>query len=298
MKKIFFITAFSFILFSCTTTKINIDQKTTLSPVEASQNISYFSNNDLIPQTVNWEKIQEGFYKTSFHIKNIKVHWTCIKIDLSTPNLRIAYQPNENTLGNKFQLKKFAKQNKTIVAINTTPFDLKGKTYLPVGITKYDNKVISPSNKSYCALCFYYDKDNQLRANILPSQIDEELENYPYAFGGFFSILIDNKIQTFEKSRRSRVACGINQTKNELYLFVTTPDFHIRDRNGLNYEECAFILQKLGCSDAMQFDGGHSSGLCIYDKNIEVPFLQRKVPTAIGFYCELSSEDSDSFSFE
>jgi hypothetical protein len=36
----------------------------------------------------------------------------------------------------------------------------------------------------------------------------------------------------------------------------------------------------------MQFDGGHSSALLVYTKDIEKPFLQRKVPTALGFCAE------------
>lgn len=58
--------------------------------------------------------------------------------------------------------------------------------------------------------------------------------------------------------------------------------FALRDRKGLNYKECALIMQQFGCTKAMQFDGGHSSGFCIYNKQVEVSFLQRKVPTAFG----------------
>lgn len=280
-KRYFIIFACVFSLFSCASTKLTSEENFQASPkIYKNQSLPQQS---LYPKEVKWEEIQEGFYKTSFHIEKIKVHWTCVKIHLDTPNLNLVCQPTPDSLGKTFKLKKFAQINKTVLAINTTPFDLKGKSFLPVGITKINDNIISPANKSYCALCFYYDNQNRLRAEILPSQDEEALKKYKHAFGGFFSILIDNEIQSFEKSRRSRVACGINQDSNILYILVTTPDFHIKDRNGLNYEECAAILKELGSTNAMQFDGGHSSGLCIYDKNVESPFLQRKVPTALGF---------------
>ena len=68
-----------------------------------------------------------------------------------------------------------------------------------------------------------------------------------------------------------------------LYILVATPVFSLTDKNGLNYEECAAILKKLGCTDAMQFDGGHSSALVVNGKDVEKPFLQRKVPTVLLF---------------
>ena len=71
-----------------------------------------------------------------------------------------------------------------------------------------------------------------------------------------------------------------------LYLFITVPNFSLDDRNGLDYMECSEILKYLGCDDAMQFDGGHSTGMIFNGKHVDKPTLQRKVPTAIGFVCE------------
>ena len=66
----------------------------------------------------------------------------------------------------------------------------------------------------------------------------------------------------------------------------TVPNFSLDDRNGLDYVECSEILKYLGCDDAMQFDGGHSTGMIFNGKHVDKPTLQRKVPTAIGFVCE------------
>lgn len=235
------------------------------------------------PEEITWSPLKDdGFWLTDYDIKSIGVSWHCVKIDLNNENLEIVWEPKAENLGKRFWLTNFARKNKTVVAINTTPFDLDGKTYLPVGITKNKNEIISECKERYCALALIRNEKNQLRAQIIDHQTPEQFENSEFAVGGFFTILDDDTIYEFTKIRRSRVGCGISDEGRYLYIFVTTPHFEIRDRNGLNYEECAVILRQLGCTKAMQFDGGHSSGFCIYNKQVEVPFLQRKVPTALG----------------
>ena len=114
------------------------------------------------------------------------------------------------------------------------------------------------------------------------AQKKEVLDQYNYAFGGFYQVLKDNKIIDFDNSRRSRVTIGTNEDGSELYFFVVSTHMLPRDRNGLNFEECGLILQKLGWSDAMHFDGGHSSCLVVNKKDLQKPLLNRKIPIAIG----------------
>lgn len=277
-KSLFLLIVFvsALLFFSCQTT--NVSPKTEFSQVEVLPLEILSSQTD-----ENFQTIENGFEVISGKIDEIKVSWTCVKVDLSTQNLEIKAEPNSKSmLGKTFRLKKFAKKNKTIVAINTSPFDL-GKTDWPIGITKINNEVITENSAKYCALGFYYDENNNLRAEIINTQNDENTKKFAYAFGGFFTTYEDGKIIPFQKNRRSRTACGINEDGSILYLFVITPNFKIDDRNGLNCEECSEILKSLGCTKIMQFDGGHSSGLCIYSKSVQTPFLQRKVPAAIGF---------------
>lgn len=275
-KSLFLLILSALLFFSCQTTNV--------SPKKDFSQVEIIPLEILSPQTdENFQTIENGFEVISGKINEIKVSWTCVKVDLSTQNLEIKAEPNsKNMLGKTFRLKKFAKKNKTIVAINTSPFDL-GKTDWPIGITKINNDVITEISTKYCALGFYYDENNNLRAEIINTQNDENTKKFAYAFGGFFTTYEDGKIIPFQKNRRSRTACGINEDGSILYLFVTTPNFKINDRNGLNYEECSEILKSLGCTKIMQFDGGHSSGLCIYSKTVQTPLLQRKVPAALGF---------------
>ncbi len=262
-------------LASCKTTQALVKEKIT--------NPEILPVSELVPAEIIWQNVQDGVEMTGFEIKHLGVSWHCVKIDLDTPGINLFYQPTPETLGQIFSVKKVAAQEQAMVAINSTPFDLDGKTYLPVGITKYENQTISEINERYCALCFNQNEKGNLRAFIEDSQTEESLSQYPYAFGGFFTILRNGKTNSFAKNKRSRVGAGISSKGRFLFLMVATPNFSLNDRNGLNYEECAEIFKALGCSDAMQFDGGHSSALVVNGKDIEKPFLQRKVPTILGF---------------
>ena len=270
-----FLAIIFFCLASCKTTKVNVQENFTASQV--------LPVNTLAPEEIEWQELQEGVELTGFSISSLKVTWHCVKIDLDTPNLQIIYEPHKESLGKQFSVKKFALKNDAFLAINSTPFDLDGKTYLPVGIIKYDGEIICPPAENYCALCFSKNQNGNFRASIVDSQTEEALEAFEYAFGGFFTILSDGESGTFAKNKRSRVGAGISDEGRFLYIMVTTPKFNLTDRNGLNYQECAEIFKFLGCDYAMQFDGGHSSAMVVRKKDLEKPFMQRKVPSILGF---------------
>ena len=261
---------------SCSTTKLLKETYSTpeVLPIEV-----------LAPSPVYWEHIQDGFEITGDVVKSQRVSWHCVRIDLDNPKLSIVYDPHEDSLGQLFKVKDFARQYHTVVAINSAPFLIETTNY-PVGILKDGDNLISPPNTKNCALAFYRDEDNHLRAEILSNQEEALDSKYTYAFGGFYTTYENGEFKKFQHNKRSRVGCGTSGNGRYLYIMVTTPFFHPTDRNGLNYEECSLIFQKLGCEKAMQFDGGHSSALLVYTKDIEKPFLQRKVPTALGFCTE------------
>lgn len=236
---------------------------------------------ELAGDSPEWEELQAGIEYTSFKISKLKVTWHCIKIDLSNQEIKIVSEPKTDAADKVFKLKKFARSNNTVVAINTSPF-VSVKNPQIVGITKIDGNQITQPEEKYSALCFYYD-DNFLRAKIIKNQNQSQIENMSYAFGAFYAILADDTIYEFKQIRRSRTCAGINEDGSTLFLMVATPDFDLTDNNGLSYEECAKILQFLGCKSALQFDGGHSSGMCIYQKDVAKPLFQRKIPAALGF---------------
>lgn len=229
-------------------------------------------------QAISWEEIRPGFHETDFIIEEINVKWACVRVDLETPGITFSATPNKKQLRHRFFLKNVSKGS--TVSVNTTPFDLTGRTYIPVSVVKIDGETVCPVNPAYCALCL--NKETK-RAEILPTQ-NEKIDEYDYAFGGFYSILENGEIKEFAKYKRSRTACGISGEGRYLYLFATCGINCPTGRNGLNFEECAIILQALGCTNAMEFDGGHSTGLTVNGKNKIRPSLQRKVPATFSIY--------------
>lgn len=257
-------------------------------PQESGQTeeFSEYQTEVLVPDDIHWEKICTGFEKTDFIVEG-KISWTCVKIDLNTPGLQIINTPEAAAeKGLRFHLKDFASENDTIVAFNTTPFDNNTKTYLPIGIVVNEGELIyNPVNRTdYAALGFYKNEENQFRAKVLCPQLQvlSQSQKFDYAAGGFFLILQDNQLVPHKAYRRSRTAAGTDCDGRFLYVFAAAPFFNLSDNDGLTYNECALILKQLGCSDALQLDGGHSTGLVINSKTVEKPFFQRKIPAATG----------------
>lgn len=243
----------------------------------------------LCPSELAWTPITdkngapvEGFQVIHHEMKDLKVRWTCVKADLTTPGLKVVATPTPDQLGQSPKLqhvKTFAKNNNTIVAVNATPWHNKTYPHDAVGIVKIDGIEYFPPVEKYCALCF---TEEPLRAKIIQYQTEEELEKYIHAFGGFSQVLKDGEIIPFNNNRRSRVSVGVNGDGTELYFFVITTIMNPNDRNGFTFEECGLVLQKLGCTDAMHFDGGHSSCIVINTNQSQKPLLNRKIPIAIG----------------
>ena len=214
----------------------------------------------------------------------MNVRWACVRVDLNTEGLEIRATPNfAGEKSSKLNQTDFGLKNKPVVSINTTPFSYGPDFDIPTGIVKFDGKELYPPVLKYSALCITASPPAP-RAFILQTQSPSALLNYPYAFGGFFTILKDGQIIPYEKTRRSRTACGTSQDHRFLYLFAACAQNDPSGNNGLTYEECALILQQLGCTDAMQFDGGHSTGLTVNGHNKIKPALQRKIPAALAFY--------------
>lgn len=281
MNKIrfFLCVLFLSLITSCKTTSLLLKEKYTDPLVLTAE--------ELCPEEIVWKDIEipgipsDAVQITQNLVKSTKSQWKCIKIDLDTPGLEIAATPYKEDLGKRFYLKQFAQKNKTIAAINTVPFDLDGKTYIPVSVVKIDGELICPPTEFYAVLGLTK-KDGKFRASIRSTQVLDQIDQFDYAFGGFFTILENDKIYEFEKFKRSRSAAGISHEGRFLYLFAGCGVNCPTGRNGFNFEECALILQKLGCDCAMEFDGGHSTGLTLNNKNAVKPSLQRKVPAAFG----------------
>jgi len=228
-----------------------------------------------------WTQIKPGFEQIDGYIADCNTTWHCVKIDLSF--IQDDSQIKFKTSTKAFSVKAFAKETGATVAINTLPFAIYENSVSSTGIVMAAGQILNAPEKKYCALAFSRNEEGKLTCTILQKQNEDELKNFTYAFGGFYVVLKDGKALEFQKIKRSRSGCGTDDSGRYLYLFATTPRFSLTDRNGLTYEECAGIMKELGCTQAMQFDGGHSTSMVINGKSVEAPLFQRKIAAALGF---------------
>lgn len=235
------------------------------------------TENELLPENLFWEEITPGVFHTYFKINKSNVIWNCVKIDLKTPGLSLDIK----TSAKPFKLRNYARKSQVLVAVNTTPFT-KNQGLSLLGITKINGTVISAPEEKYGAFCFNV-SDGEIIPEIINSQTESCLAAWDNAAGAYFVILDNSQIiDIFKHNHRSRTGCGINYEHNQLYILTVTSPSSISDSSGLTYQECALIFKSLGCNKAIQFDGGHSTGLCINGNSISKPKFQRKIHAALG----------------
>lgn len=192
----------------------------------------------------------------------------------------------------------FAAREKCLVAMNATPFD---KTKL-AGICKVNGKLLSRPVARYAALglqCGAGEEDKSGRSGesgesdrtddevlcgrIFESQADPELEAFDAAFGGFFVVLRDGQVCTdFVRRHTSRSGAGLSADGKTLYLLVVEGE-RPRQSMGLSYPQCGEIFRAMGCSHALEFDGGGSSELCINGRSVLNYRVHRRQGNSIGF---------------
>lgn len=236
-----------------------------------------------------WQSVAQGIQRIDVKMADRNVSYTCVKIDLETEGLEIIASPAaKDEIQCLFSLKEFARKNETIVCVNTTPFAIEERQIVLMGITKTNGIELSGiynPQKDYCVLALSNNRAAFFNQNNLSAK---QQQSYDFIISGYFRILENNQIVTDSQILRSRTACGTDKTGRYLYLLCGTPDFSLTDNNGLSYVECARILQELGCTDAIEFDGGHSSGMYIFTKSVQKPLFQRKIPAALGFKLQSS----------
>lgn len=218
-----------------------------------------------------WTFVQEGLEKTEGTFEGVR--WYCIKTKLNEAEFTPLVLPGTK-LSKAQNITKIAKQNKTAVCVNSTPFAKNGKWFEPVGIVKKDGQIISLPVERYSAIAFETDSNKiAKKAVVLTNQKEDEIAKYDNVSGGFFRILEKSSIIHFKKIYKPRIVLGTNENGTEIFFFAT---------NSMSYEQCAQVLLGLGCTDALLMDGGSSTQICLNKKQlIHIPF-RRKVPTFLG----------------
>jgi hypothetical protein len=222
-----------------------------------------------VPESFDWQNVCTGVDRFDFENAALPVRWHAVRIELRTEGLELAAFPGTAWKGTKphaIRTADFAEKYGCTVAVNTSPFTLKKEI---VGIHIVQGRLYAPPVERYSALVFKADSDGgTCRASITGNQTEETVREAVYAFGGFFTILQNGQKSDFRISRHdSRSGAGISEDGRILYILVVEGE-HPHKSMGLSYPQCADIFRAMGCTDAIEFDGGSSSDLCINGKSV------------------------------
>lgn len=307
MRKLFFCFSLSFLfLFAgCATLRdqvLSAEEEALLYPVS-----SY------VPEFFDWQEVTAwegtgegagaevdvlpGIWRFDFENPDIPLIYHAVKVDLSFVGADAAGAESEHTLqllfGRGLSTAKFAARTKCVVAVNATPFTRSGQL---VGVHKEGGELLSQPVARYGAIAFREAKaatgedgsfaergESGLEARIFASQADGELEDWPYALGGFFTVLEDGAVlQDFIRRGDSRSGVGLSADGKTLFILVVEGERPLQSR-GLSYPQCGEIFREMGCSDALEFDGGSSAELCINGLSLLSYKNNRVQANSLGF---------------
>ena len=246
-----------------------------------------FDSADFIPREFTWQAAAPAIDYFYFENPDIPLVYHVVKVDLANPLLEIVCYPNSSTKITKegsfagMTTAAFAKKYDCALAINASPFQGRLLKKKIVGIHLTDGKLISQANPKYSAIAFT--KEDGCRAQIIQNQSDQLPAGTSFAFGGFFTVLKDGQVlYSFADIYDTRSGVGLSQDGKTLYLLVIEAEHHSRSI-GLTYPKCGEIFKALGCSDALELDGGSSTNLCINGKSVLNYRPHRIVANSFGF---------------
>lgn len=241
---------------------------------------------ELLPKDLAWKQAAPGVLRLDCTLRKLPSAYHVIRIDmgqLSAEGYKISltaspYAPSTDEAQpgcyKPVRTRSFAAQSGCTVAVNTAPFSKEKKGLVrPIGIHRVNGASCAVPVSRYSALAFSGSKDadgryESLRATVIRSQDIQECEKYDYVFGGFYTILWEGEEQEFKvESSDSRTAAGVDSTGTVLYLLVAEGEVPEKS-TGLSFQQCAKILKALGCEQALEFDGGGASELCVNGKSV------------------------------
>ncbi|MBP5438697.1 MAG: phosphodiester glycosidase family protein [Treponema sp.] len=242
-----------------------------------------------IPSKFEWSPLCRGIDTFRFENTDIPLVYHVVRIDLTEPTLALACV--------KGNVPSAARNASVRLAFNATQFESKFLVFNRLkGVCRIDGVEISKPVEKYCALLF----DSSLqkgacgkgfRASIVESQTEEALLGWRNAVGGFFVVLKDGIPCQFKvESLRARVGVGLTEGAKTMYVLVVEEN----NSSGLSYGHCALLFKALGCRDAMEFDGGHSTALYVGGKSVLLGYPWRSSLNAIV----VLSDDSRSKGME
>ena len=214
-----------------------------------------------VPEAFEWEEVCPGVSRFDFENSEIPLIYHAVRIDLTLAGAAGSGRTLELVCSRNESTSQFAARTQCAVAVNATPFTRSGQL---AGIHKESGVLLSQPVARYGAIAFKLagnDGDCGCVARIFESQGDEEIEDFDYAFGGFFVVLDRGEVCTeFIRRGDSRTGVGLSADGRILYFLVVEGEWSDRSR-GLSYPQCGEIFKAMGCNQALELDGGSSSDL-------------------------------------
>lgn len=231
--------------------------------------------------SISWIKVksQGQIEYALLYDKSIPVRVHVVKVNLLSGVQPVTYPSGSEQKDSKLKAlttQEFAKNTNAAIAVNASPFGcsrnplsriFKGKRTI-TGLHFADGTMFSPPVEKYCALVIKQHKDDgtKFSAQIEESQSVPETQDTYIALGGFFQILRDSEIIEYRRDiKDARTAAGITTDGTVLYLMTVEKN---SKSTGLSYPDCALLFKNLGCTNAMQFDGGSSAQMVVEGKTV------------------------------
>ena len=248
-------------------------------------------DSDFIPKEFSWQPVTPGIDHFDFENVSVPIIYHAVRIDLSNENLELVCYPDEQTKISSsgtfagITTQDFSQHNNCTVAINASPFDGRFRNKKIIGIHSVRGTQLASPNNRYAAIAFSNAPDtngNGYIAHIIKNQSADLAENFDFIFGGFFAVLIDGEILPYNEIYNSRTGAGISQDGKTLYLLVVEGEQPSQSA-GLTYPQCGKIFAAMGCANALEFDGGGSSQLCINGTSVLTYKTSRLQANSFGF---------------
>jgi hypothetical protein len=258
---IFFLVCFLSFFYSCSTLPKNY-------PANSYPSIDSF--------TPKWQYLEKGVDLLAGQISSPRLQFWAVRVDMAEPSLKIVVSGKaaidgvfaENHIPST-TVSSFVRDNGCIVGINAAPFDRvsarEGEDRAIIGVTVSDGIVVASPAPRYDAIVFYADgKAAIVNQAELVRQMQSGCPAVWNAVGGFYAVLKDGEITERAVSeagqkRHPRSAAGLGDS----YLYLLAVDGRRLSSIGATEEEVAFLLQRLGARDGLNFDGGGSTALAL-----------------------------------
>ena len=254
--------------------------------IDSDAEIILYPQKTYIPESFDWQEVQPGIDRFDFENPDFPIIYHAVRIDLTTPGLELVCVPTASAAdtssggvgaagtgsatktgrSRRVATSKFAAEQNCVVARNATQFDFSSI----VGIHKVNGTVLAEPVEKYAAIAFRREQNGEqgYSAVIFSEQKAPLFQEFDYAFGGFFVVLENSEVcYDFIRRHTSRTGAGLSADGRVLYLLVAEGERPLKSE-GLSYPQCGEIFKAMGCTDALEFDGGSSSELCINGKSV------------------------------